>query len=114
MQMCKPHWDRLRKAIDDRGLTPLIAQDGKAAADSVMRQLRGTDDKSDFDPLMGANWAIMAAAIEDVGLQAMVGEFCPLCSVEKQSAELCEEWIDGASDDQLAIARHLGLTPAAQ
>lgn len=82
---------------------------------SMVRQINGEDDpKRDFDPLMNANWAIMSAALKDVGLAALGPDFCPLCSVEAQSAELCEEWINGASDDQLAIARELGLAGAAQ
>lgn len=114
MQMCQAHWDALRKAIDDRGLTPLVAKSGEAAMESIKREIEGESDKSDFDPLMGAHWAISGQYLKDVGLAGMSGDKCPLCEVEKSGAGRAQNWIDGASEDQLACARHFGLVPQKQ
>lgn len=118
MRFCMPHWDRLKKAIDERGLSHLIAKDGKEAADSAVRQLKGEDDASDFDPLMSATTAIYGAFVRDIGLAAMGTdehgqELCPLCGVKKQRDDLDENWLQGAATDSLEQARALGLMPAA-
>jgi hypothetical protein len=111
--MCADHWAALRKAIDDRGLTPLVARSGEEAMASTVRQLEGQDTKADFDPLMNANWAIFGAFLHDTGIAGLSFEGCPLCEVQKGSG-LAEDWINGAADDQLTAARDLGLVPAKQ
>lgn len=120
MKFCMDHWGRLKKAISERGLDHLIAEDGKSAADAVARQIKGEDDKSDFDPLMSATFAIYSAYIRDVGLSAMMAdkdgsEVCPLCGVANNPRSrkgLDQNWIDGAAADSLEYARHIGLIPA--
>lgn len=113
MQICKDHWRDVREAITERGLDGLVSKDGKAAFDAMERQLRGQDDKRDFDPLMNANWAICSAYLRDVGLAGMVGDKCPLCEVEKSKPGLAANWIAGCATDQLEQARELGLVPVA-
>lgn len=119
MKMCMPHWGELRKAIDDRGLSPLVARSGKEAAESAVRQIEGTDDKkADFDPLMSANWAIMGRALELGGLYLMGAddkgeEYCPLCEVDKHGGK-ASDWITGCCNAQLDHARELGLVPVMQ
>jgi hypothetical protein len=109
MQMCRPHWQDLKAAIEVRGLSHLIAKDGKAAAEQMMRQASGDASPRDFDPLMTAHTAIASAFIRDVGLTAFEGEKCPLCEVEKSREGLAENWIEGSTDDVLAHAKQVGL-----
>lgn len=111
MKCCQDHWDKLRRAVKDSGMDHLVAQSGEAAAESLVRQLKGNSDNRDFDPLMGANWAIMAAYTRDVGLAGMFSDVCPLCEVERSKAGLAENWINGAVEDQLSAARSIGLMP---
>lgn len=114
MQFCQDHWDALRKAIDDRGLSGLVAKSGEAAAESMARQIEGTDTPSDFDPLMWAHWAISGQYLKDVGLSGMAGDKCPLCEVEKSRTGLADNWIDGSTENALMHARALGLVPGEQ
>lgn len=59
MKFCQSHWDALRHRIDNRGLTHLIAKDGKVAVAQMAQQLQERDvTKDTFDPLMSAYWAI--------------------------------------------------------
>jgi hypothetical protein len=59
-----PHWEQLRKAIDDRGLTPFTAKDGKVAVAQLAKQVQeNRAGKDTFDPLMGAHWAIAGNAM---------------------------------------------------
>lgn len=114
MRICQNHWRQLRKAIEGRGLSSLIAQSGKEAVDSVMRQAEGMDTPADFDPLMSANFAIWAAYTRDVGLEAFSDDRCPLCKVEESREGLAANWIEGAAEDQLQYARGLGLVAGPQ
>ncbi len=120
MRICPEHWKELRSAIDDRGLSGLIAGSGEKATAAMLRQIAGAEEPSDFDPLMNANWGIMNAALECGGLY-LVGEdqtgsqYCPLCEVEKHAGEgTAAEWIRGCCDAQLEAARELGLAPKVQ
>jgi hypothetical protein len=70
MKFCKAHWDKLRAAIDERGLSGLVHQGGAAATEAMARELQGTATDRDFDPLMAAHWAIVNNAsrvIADTG-----------------------------------------------
>jgi hypothetical protein len=114
MKFCMPHWDRLQKAIEEKGMKHLIHASAEAAHESVIRQLEGHEDKTDFDPLLNATWAIYGQFIQNVGLAAMVGDICPLCDVDARGPSSSQNWIDGSTADQLKHARHLGLIPEVQ
>lgn len=59
MKFCQDHWDRLRQAIEDRGLGDLISKDGELAVKRTARQVEEEDvTVATFDPLIGAFWAI--------------------------------------------------------
>ena len=119
MKMCQSHWDKLKTAIDERGLGHLVAKDGVKAAQQIANQLNGSEAKEDYDPLMSAYWAIMANSIKAFGIGAMQEDFgCSLCALDAHAAECKDEgcpkytgqnWIDLASDGQLSIAKELGL-----
>ncbi len=114
MKFCMPHWEALKKAVDDKGMTHLIHASGEAAIEACVRQVEGTDTAKDFDPLLNATWAIYGQFLHNVGLAGMVGEICPLCDVEKSKPGRAQNWIDGSTNDQLEHARQLGLMPKVQ
>lgn len=114
MKFCMPHWDELRKAISDRGLDHLVAKDGKAAMAMMMDEIKKQDlDSSNFDPLMAAHNAIAAHAIEQGGLYLLTDDYCPLCELKKHKGNP-KEWIDGASNECLELARKMKLVPDVQ
>ncbi len=120
MKMCPTHWAALRKAIDERGLSGLVAGDGKKAHAAMVRELDGVPEPGDWDPLMSANWAIFSEALKCGGLAMMgVDEArklrCPLCMADLGGGPgTAEEWISGCCDAQLAHARDLKLVPGIQ
>lgn len=111
MNICKDHWDKLREAIDLRGLSRFVAGSGEKAAAQL-------DDNS-YDPLMAANFAIWNNALKAFGLSMMQEHSpCPLCimdehAVECQDAECPRDsgmdWIIFAADGQLELAKQKGL-----
>ena len=77
MKFCQDHWDRLRAKIEERGLDDLIAPSGVIAAaqiaDQINRGKAGDDEPTvaNFDPLMGAHWAITSNALNMLGGSVM-------------------------------------------
>lgn len=118
MRFCQDHWDRLRRAIEDRGLSDLIAPDGRVAmrqlADQLERAGRGEEPETpvNYDPLMAAHWAIVSnvgalargAALELMRPNEDGSPRCPLCwaNSENPHGYNYDEWIDRAADDQAA------------
>lgn len=119
--MCKTHWDRLRAEIDARGLSDLVAPDGKTAAMQIVDQVHKHQDgeqevtPANFDPLMAAFMGIMSNGIELAGLEAMTVKGCLLCWIideaPRRNADPAtfEKWIEYAANDSLTAARSLGL-----
>lgn len=125
MKMCSNHWTELKKAIEDRGLMPLVHKDGQSLKESLERQMRDEKavekDPALFDPLIGANFAIFGNAIESGGTYLMTPDpetkqpYCPLCEMVKCVEDAKPSvWIDYAADEQLDYARELGLMPKVQ
>lgn len=77
MRFCQDHWDRLRAAIDERGLSHLIASDGRLAieqlADQLQRAQEGEEPVSpvNYDPLMAAHWSIVNNVMAQLGPNAL-------------------------------------------
>lgn len=113
MKICQTHWDQLRQALDERGLSHLVAKSSEDAHAALVEQLQGDAKPSGYDPLMTANFAIFSAFLEDAGIAGLSVD-CPLCVVAEAQPGLDQEWIKGCSDDQLKHARALGLVPAQQ
>lgn len=123
MQMCDDHWAALKKAIDDRGLSSLIAEDGRAAIDNISSELDHGSTIDNFDPLMGAHNAITSNLMRHFGLAVMMGD-CQLCYAnDKHNAEchieVCKDnkafydsWIQNAADNALTAWRRLGAENA--
>lgn len=66
MRFCQDHWDRLRAAIDERGLSHLIAPDGETAVAQIKQELEQGPSAVTFDPLMSAHWAIVSNAMDTI------------------------------------------------
>jgi hypothetical protein len=131
VKMCMPHWDKLRAAIDARGMKHLVPENGKVAFKQMVNQLEaaavsGGEEvskevtKADFNPLMEAHWAIANNALATAGLSLLMEtedkENCPLCYLqdncrcgEPDCREKFERWVEHAADDMLAVAKNLGL-----
>ena len=119
MKICDDHWLQLRKAIDDRGLGPFVAKNEEHAADNLMSQIRGTNTKENYDPLMSATYMIWSNALESFGMGIIQSDApCPLCLLDKHVKECTEatcnkqtgtDWIGFAADGQIEEARQLGL-----
>lgn len=63
MQFCQGHWDRLREAIEARGLGDLISKDGERAVKQIAIEAdAGEQTMSSYDPLTAAHWAILGNA----------------------------------------------------
>lgn len=106
--MCQPHWDELRQAIDDRGLSHLIAQGGERAARNLVDEAQNGLSIKNFDPLMAAHNAIWGNALDLAGLAVMVpnddgSDRCPYCYIlaeapKHDAAGRFDDWITRAAD----------------
>lgn len=106
MNWCQPHWDKLREAIAERGLSKFGAQTGEQAAADLAAQVEGKE--TDFDPLMGSWMQINQQMLRDVGARALMQ--CPLCIlVEDGQPHLVDNWINGVTDSALKYALEQGL-----
>jgi hypothetical protein len=139
MKFCQSHWEAVRTAIDERGLTPFIAKDSQVAAAQIAKQVQEwRSGKDTFDPLMAAHWNIATNAmltLQRAGVNplylmtedsaAAAGRStCPLCELNYVHKQSCKDpsctldiergydWmIARAADDALAQARDYGLVP---
>ena len=120
MQFCHPHWDMLCDAIKDRGLSALVAESGQQAASNFASELSDGPSVDNFDPLMGAHWAIIGnLSTNNPGVLFMDG--CPLCYANRDHAQRCKDpsctggatyydsWIGRAADDQVAAWKSRGV-----
>jgi hypothetical protein len=121
MKICQEHWNKLKQAIELRGLSHLVAGNAEKATQMLLAQSDPTASfKDTFDPLLAANFSIWNNALEAFGLEMMAeGAPCPLCLMDDH-AEKCTEptckknsgsdWIEFAADGQLEVAQQKGLT----
>ncbi|HEY5201629.1 MAG TPA: hypothetical protein VIJ31_12065 [Acidothermaceae bacterium] len=120
MKFCQPHWDALRAEIADRGLGQFVASGGHDAARRMKAELMEASAASNFEPLMGAHWAILKNLTASRGFAIMLIDGCPLCAANEQHLAECtdaecgqpayyDKWLGRAADDQLQIARDMGL-----
>ncbi len=133
MMICPTHWQQMRDAVEERGMTHLVARNGKEAVDNLVAEAEG--HKPAFDPLMAMNNNFWSAALEHGGLGVMgvpeddhpliaatttdakgMRHFCPLCLARELGAqpETDQQWIRGCADAMLKHARGEGLMPALQ
>lgn len=129
MKFCQQHWDDLRSAIDNVGLTALIAESGAMAVVNVISEIEEGTRIDNFDPLMRAHFAIASNVIEmarangadDLARMLVLEPICPLCLANQMLAGggpyttdrlrgllaagnvrgPVDEWVDRAAADQL-------------
>lgn len=114
MKLCGDHWEKLREAIDARGLSRFVSASGEEVARRVHLEMCGDRGPDSFDPLMAANFAIWGNAVGIVGPYVMLvdgdgREYCPICEAVACGAHGESWWIDNAAEEQLQRARALGL-----
>lgn len=127
MNICQHHWDKLRAAVEERGMSHLVAQSGEQAADDFVAQLEGRSTIKNWDPLMAAWSNLGRVGLKRCGLAAFNPDFCFLCEVQKSfdqvktTAEFNPErhrdadwWIASCMDAMLSYARGQGLMPGVQ
>lgn len=67
MNMCQGCWDKLREAIDKRGLSSLVSDSGEKAAEIIARAANGEPESIDnFDPLLNAWGSICSNGMEAI------------------------------------------------
>lgn len=121
MRVCKEHWKAMREAIDARGMSGLVAKDGKQAVDDMVAGLQQEPDPKNerFDPLMSLNWHWSGIAIQAGGLGMMGqgpesndGHFCPICELASHYDDFKPDAeIGNVADQMLEWARVEGLMP---
>lgn len=116
MNWCKEHWDRLREAIDTRGLSGFVAKDGYEAAANMAKDLEGQEPP--FDPLMGCWVRLNHKMLESLKNQGRVDLrlvlMCPMCLlVQDGQPHLVDNWINGVTDDCLEYAQKEGMVGGA-
>ena len=117
MRMCDVHYQELRKAIDDRGLTHLCRSNQENYNQTLLelKQVSDPTDHKHFDPLHSAVWGIYSNALKSGGLYLMSEEnICPLCELEAHTTEKAATWIQNCTDSILLYARQQFLVPAVQ
>ncbi len=121
MKICKDHWDVCHKAIDERGMSSLVANSGEAAMESLVADLQGQATNKDFDPLMSMHWHWTNSALRAGGLWTMEqdpsgkndGHYCPICIYcEKEPGFIAEESVGKVADQMAEWARSEGLIPS--
>lgn len=118
MRFCQSHWDRLRKAIEDRGLGALVSKDAEEAVRRAASSVGQKAAAQSFDPLMSAHMLILNNAVRVGGRAMIMGDGCPLCLLNARHKSECAEpgcsfsfdgWIERGADEALAAAKALGL-----
>jgi hypothetical protein len=119
VQFCLDHWNRLRAAIEQRGLGALVPDSDEKAMSNLQEELSGAPRTIDtYDPLMSAQWAIVTNLVSWFGLVAL-GEGCPLCHANEAHAMHCTDvncavidpydtFIERAVDDQVEVWKSFG------
>lgn len=117
MRFCPNHWDALRAAIEQRGLSGFVADSGEKAMANIERSLEeNTVTIDSFDPLMGAHWGLVARLSEAAGYPLLFIDGCPVCLGNEEHVKGCQDkdceftfdtWIELAADEQLSILREI-------
>ncbi len=121
MKICRDHWSMCRQAIEDRGMSGLVARDGEQAHENIVEELQGGSPP--FDPLMSMNWHWTNEALRCGGLYLMAvdaeanpandGHYCPICEFVKHLEGFDAPASIGTIADQMAAhARSEGLIPS--
>jgi len=124
MQICKDHWAMMRQAIDEKGMSSLIAKDGSTAIENEVAQLEAAKNghpephkAAPFDPLMSMNWYWANSALECGGLAVLMAKEdgsprCPLCEfVSNVPGFVAKSEIENVAKQMQAYCYDEGLIP---
>lgn len=125
MKMCDMHHEVLKKAIEDRGLMGLVSKDGETAVESLKSSLEGSEDLSNYDPLLNASFMICSRALQSGGIDLLMAdgegenEICPLCEAKKGGESegypgLDLHWVEGCTDSILKFCQDNKLVGGVQ
>ncbi len=121
MKYCQPHWDRLRSAIEQRGMGHLTARSGEEAMMRFEEEVIGQATKHTFDPLMACHNRVVERATQRFGLALFApnedgSEKCPVCLLltlpddkGRDRAGLEVHYSDELADSVLEYCRSEGL-----
>lgn len=70
MKFCERHWTMMRAAVEARGMTPLVAENGASAAQNLMDELKHGSNIDNFDPLMAMHWLTASKLLDELGQSA--------------------------------------------
>lgn len=109
----------MRAAVDERGLSSLIAKDGETAASDAIADLNQEPDPQHerFDPLMSMHWHWSNIALENGGLYLMTmkedgSEYCPMCEIVAHTSDFdAKQGIEKVADQMLQWCREQNLLP---
>lgn len=91
MRICQDHWDRLREAVEQRGMADLIAPHPNRAITNLATELeRGEPTLATYDPLMAAMWSVLSNATETIGQAAGASTVAYLMQPEDVPEDACE------------------------
>lgn len=108
MNMCKEHWEKLKEAIDTRGLSKFVANNGQEVANYIARDVKGENTVVDFEPLMGSSTCLSGLAMRIGGLAVLSPNDdgtmpCPVCFLQSF------DYVAAAAEGALAEAKDRGL-----
>lgn len=128
MKFCDDHWKKLRAEVELQGLGKFVARTQEDLNDRLdhMKSPDGVwvvpPEAAGFEPLIGAHNAILANALDIVGIELFAELFpgeakdrCPLCFLKagcQDNAECAakfENWIQHAVGDMVTSAKTMGL-----
>lgn len=114
MTLCERHWQALREAIEERGMSALITSDADTLGKRVMQGIKsGHESVASFDPLMTGFMLIMGNTIELLGVEALMIDDdtkegpCAICLLVDLHEKACsdpnceadyETWVDKAAE----------------
>lgn len=121
MRICKEHWSMMRDAIDQFGLSSLVAKDGVAVMNNIVSDINQEPDPKHerFDPLMSMHWHFTNNALQCGGLYLLSpqenGEpYCPVCEFQKNMVGfIAKPQIDKVAAEMATWCREQGLIPLA-
>lgn len=90
MQICQPHWDKIRALVDEHGMAHLVGN-VESAHERLASEITGdapVDDAKNLDPLLRVNAMIWERGLSMGGLYMMNGDICPICEAMKHMAHV--------------------------
>jgi hypothetical protein len=71
LRFCQPHWEKMKAAVEARGLSSLVAESGLSAATNMISEITEGQTIDNFDPLMAVHWIMLGNIQEKLGQAAL-------------------------------------------